>query len=83
MLSWSFTVQTIGSPTGDGNAPAARPPFATHPRCAALFDDRKLGPYGLANVIPFTETMPANDGATIERRERLGGLLRYYHRKAA
>ena len=28
---------------------------------------------GLANVIPFPETTPANDGATIERRERLGG----------
>lgn len=38
---------------------------------------------GLANVIPFPETKPANDGATIERRDRLGGLLRYYHREAA
>ena len=31
---------------------------------------------------PFPETA-ATDGATIERRERLGGLLSYYHRKAA
>jgi hypothetical protein len=38
---------------------------------------------GLANVIPFPETTPANDRATIERRERLGGLLSHYRRKAA
>lgn len=38
---------------------------------------------GLANAIPFPDTTPAHDGATIERRERLGGLLSHYHRKAA
>jgi putative transposase len=38
---------------------------------------------GLANLIPFPETTPANDGGRIEPRERLGGLLSYYHRKVA
>jgi transposase InsO family protein len=38
---------------------------------------------GLANVIPFPDPMSAKDGATIHRRDRLGGLLRYYHREAA
>lgn len=37
----------------------------------------------LANVIPFPETTATNDSAPIERRQRLGGLLTYYHRKAA
>jgi hypothetical protein len=39
---------------------------------------------GLGNVIPFPSSRPANDGeGPIECRERLGGLLKYYHRKAA
>ena len=38
---------------------------------------------GLANVIPFPHAISAKDGATIHRRDRLGGLLRYYHREAA
>ncbi len=38
---------------------------------------------GLANIIAFPNAPPANAGATIERRERLGGLLSYYYRKAA
>ena len=39
---------------------------------------------GLGNVIPFPSSPPANDHKRpIECRERLGGLLKYYHRKAA
>jgi transposase InsO family protein len=39
---------------------------------------------GLGNVIPFPSSRPANDGeGPIECRERLGGLLKYYRRKAA
>ncbi len=39
---------------------------------------------GLGNVIPFPSDPPANDReGPIECRERLGGLLKYYHRKAA
>jgi putative transposase len=39
---------------------------------------------GLGNVIPFPTSSPANDReGPIECRERLGGLLKYYHRKAA
>jgi putative transposase len=39
---------------------------------------------GLGNVIPFPSHRPANDReGSIECRERLGGLLKYYHRKAA
>ncbi len=39
---------------------------------------------GLGNVIPFPASPPANDHErSIECRERLGGLLKYDHRKAA
>jgi transposase InsO family protein len=39
---------------------------------------------GLGNAIPFPSSRPANDcEGPIECRERLGGLLKYYHRKAA
>lgn len=39
---------------------------------------------GIGNVIPFPTEQPANDHeATIECHERLGGLLKYYERKAA
>jgi transposase InsO family protein len=39
---------------------------------------------GLGNVIPFPSSQTANDHeGPIECRERLGGLLKYYHRKAA
>jgi putative transposase len=39
---------------------------------------------GLVNVIPFPSSPPANDRERpIECRERLGGLLKYDHRKAA
>ena len=39
---------------------------------------------GLGNVIPFPNSRPANDReGPIECRERLGGLLKYYYRKAA
>jgi len=38
----------------------------------------------LGNVIPFSSPRPANDREeAIECRERLGGLLKYYYRKAA
>jgi hypothetical protein len=36
------------------------------------------------NVMPFPSSRPANDReGAIECQERLGGLLKYYHRKAA
>jgi putative transposase len=39
---------------------------------------------GLGNVIPFPSSRPANDReGPIVCRERLGGLLKYYHRRAA
>ncbi len=39
---------------------------------------------GIGNVIPFPSSPPANDGeAPIQRHERLGGLLKFYDRKAA
>ena len=39
---------------------------------------------GLGNLIPFPMTPPANDReAPIQCHERLGGLLKYYSRKAA
>jgi transposase InsO family protein len=39
---------------------------------------------GLGNVIPFPSNRPANDReGPVECRERLGGLLKYYHRRAA
>jgi transposase InsO family protein len=39
---------------------------------------------GLGNVIPFPRSQPANDcEGAIECRGRLGGLLKYYHHKAA
>jgi len=39
---------------------------------------------GLGNVIPFPAKQAANDHeGPIECRERLGGLLTYYHREAA
>jgi putative transposase len=39
---------------------------------------------GLGNVIPFPSSRPANDcERPIACRERLGGLLKYYHRQAA
>ena len=39
---------------------------------------------GLGNVIPLPNGSPANDReGPIECQERLGGLLKYYRRKAA
>jgi transposase InsO family protein len=39
---------------------------------------------GIGNVIPFPVSQPANDReGTIQCHERLGGLLKYYDRKAA
>jgi transposase InsO family protein len=39
---------------------------------------------GLGTVIPFPNSRPANDReGSIGCRERLGGLLKHYHRKAA
>ena len=39
---------------------------------------------GLGHVMPFLSSPSANDReGPIECRERLGGLLKYYHRKAA
>jgi putative transposase len=39
---------------------------------------------GKSNVILFPSAQAEpNSDAPIERRERLGGLLKYYHRKAA
>jgi len=38
---------------------------------------------GLANVLLTGGPPPANTNASVLRRERLGGLLNYYHRRAA
>lgn len=38
---------------------------------------------GMGNVIPFTSSGVAAPGGSIRRRERLGGLLNFYERKAA
>ena len=38
---------------------------------------------GLANVLLTGAPPPANTNASVLRRERLGGLLNYYHRRAA
>ena len=38
---------------------------------------------GLANVLLTGTPTPANTNASGQRRERLGGLLNYYHRGAA
>lgn len=39
---------------------------------------------GIGNVIPFPVNQPVNDReGPIQCRERLGGLLKYYERKAA
>ncbi len=38
---------------------------------------------GLGNVIPFPAPDPPDDSGPIRRRERLGGLLNFYHRNAA
>ena len=39
---------------------------------------------GIGNSIPFPTSLPAHDRAgTIQCHERLGGLLKYYDRKAA
>ena len=38
---------------------------------------------GLANVLLTGTPPPANTNASVLRRERLGGLLNYYHRRAA
>jgi putative transposase len=47
-------------------------------------DHKERCPQGLGNVILFPSGLPANDHeGPIGCRERLGGLLKYYHRKAA
>jgi len=38
---------------------------------------------GLDNQLIFPETSAAKPGATIECRQRLGGMLKYYHQKVA
>jgi transposase InsO family protein len=38
---------------------------------------------GLGNVIPFPIARPASANGTVQRRERLGGILSYYFRDAA
>ena len=38
---------------------------------------------GLHNRLVERATTPVNPGAEIHRRERIGGLLNYYHRRAA
>ena len=35
---------------------------------------------GLGNVVPFSQ--PMNDSGPIQRHDRLGGLLKFYHREA-
>ena len=38
---------------------------------------------GLDNVLLKGAPAPANENGRVQRRERLGGLLNYYHRNAA
>ena len=38
---------------------------------------------GKSNVLLFPQTNKSLPEASVDCRERLGGLLRYYHRKAA
>ena len=38
---------------------------------------------GLENVLIMGEPSPTNGGEVVERRQRLGGMLNYYHRAAA
>jgi putative transposase len=38
---------------------------------------------GLDNVLLKGAPAPTNDNGRVQRRERLGGLLNYYHRNAA
>jgi transposase InsO family protein len=38
---------------------------------------------GLGNVIPLPSARPAPAKGTVQRRERLGGILSYYFRDAA
>jgi transposase InsO family protein len=38
---------------------------------------------GLGNVLLTGSPEPANENGRVQRRERLGGLLNFYHRTAA
>jgi transposase InsO family protein len=38
---------------------------------------------GVGNVIPFPDDRTATTGQRVEKSERLGGLLNFYHRQAA
>jgi putative transposase len=38
---------------------------------------------GVGNVLPFPRRATVTTGPTVKRRERLGGLLNFYHREAA
>jgi hypothetical protein len=38
---------------------------------------------GLDNRLLTARALPSNDNGPIARRERLGGLLNYYYRRAA
>jgi putative transposase len=38
---------------------------------------------GLANRLPTAPSSPSNDTGPVVRRERLGGILNFYHRSAA
>ena len=42
-----------------------------------------LVPQGLGNILLKGAPAPANENGRVHRRERLGGLLNYYHRDAA
>ena len=44
---------------------------------------RERNHQGIGNVIPFPDERLGAAGQTVEKAERLGGLLSYYHRQAA
>ena len=44
---------------------------------------RERNHQGLDNQLIFPETLAAKPDAPVECRQRLGGMLKYYHRQAA
>ncbi len=44
---------------------------------------RERNHQGLGNQLLSGDAFPADPGAAIRRRKRIGGLLNYYHREAA
>ncbi len=59
--------------------------MARESELAAGGDSRHMRPYqGIGNVLLTAPVgVPANTNGPIHCRQRLGGMLRYYHRKVA